>query len=77
MKKYRKQIQHIRKYRSGRWTYVNKGIRYKTFKNSKIDQCLSLDNKHRKTIIINNEAVLNIDNVDGQIVLSGTGWREG
>lgn len=27
--KHRKQTQHIRRYRSGRWTYVNRGIRYK------------------------------------------------
>lgn len=26
--RYRKQTQHIRRYRSGRWTYVNRGIRY-------------------------------------------------
>lgn len=30
MKYYRRQTQHIRKYRSGRWTCVNKGIYYKT-----------------------------------------------
>lgn len=27
-RQYRKQIQHIRKYRSGKWTLVNRGIRY-------------------------------------------------
>lgn len=27
--KYRKQTQHIRRYRSGRWTCINKGLNYK------------------------------------------------